>query len=183
MTGTGVSETTTYPTERGRSMRRFITTRKRLTALAVVVAVLGVSVAAVAFFTGGGSGSGTATVGTGGAVTLTATVTPGITPGPGGAEPVSFTAANPSSAPIAVTTVHLASVTVDSAHATCIPAASPFGDFSMADVTEGTGNGQEVAAGATAQALPTGGSLVMADTTSNQDACKGATLTLNLTSS
>jgi len=48
----------------------------------------------------------------------------------------------------------------------------------MPDVTSNT----VVSAGATGQALSGTGTLSYANTTSNQDACKGASLTLNLTS-
>jgi hypothetical protein len=152
-------------------MRKFLK-HKRLTALSVV-AVLALAGAAFAYWTGQGSGgSGTANVGTSGAVTLTPTVTGGITPG--NSEPVSFTAANPTNTGIYVSTVHLGSVTADSAHAACTTA-----DFSMADVTEN----HEIPAGATAASLPSGGTLVYADTGVDQSACKGATLTLTLSSS
>jgi hypothetical protein len=49
----------------------------------------------------------------------------------------------------------------------------------MADVTEN----HQVPAEATAEALPTHGSLVYANTAVSQDNCKGATLTLTLSSS
>jgi hypothetical protein len=136
------------------------------------VAALAIAVVAVAYWTGSGSGTGSADVGTSGSVSLTGTITPGSAPGT--AEPVSFTAANPSESPVRVTAVHLDSVTVDAAHAACETA-----DFSMADVTEN----HQVPAEATAEALPNDGSLVYANTAVSQDACKGATLTLTLSSS
>jgi len=145
--------------------------RKRLLAAVGVVGVLIVAAGAYAYWSGTGGGSGAGTVGTSSTVTLTATVTPGVAPGT--AVPVSFTAANASASPIQVATVQLASVTVDGGHAAC-----EIADFSMADVTED----HEVPAGATAEALPEDGSLVYANTGVSQDACKGATLTLNLTS-
>jgi hypothetical protein len=144
---------------------------RTVAALGAVVAVA-IAVAAVAYWTGGGSGTGTGEVGTVGSVTLTGTITPGSAPGT--AEPVSFTAANASESPIRVTTVHLVSVTADGAHAACETA-----DFTMANVTEN----HQVPAEATAEALPNGGSLVYANTAVSQDACKGATLTLTLSSS
>jgi hypothetical protein len=70
--------------------------------------------------------------------------------------------------------VHVESIAADSGHASCATA-----DFTMADVTEN----HQVPAGATADALPNNGSLVYANTAVNQDACKGATLTLTLSSS
>ena len=105
-------------------------------------------------------------------MTLTGTVVPGSAPGTN--EPVSFSVANPSESPIQVTTVHLVSVAADGAHAAC-----ETGDFSMADVIEE----HEVPAEATNEALPNDGSLVYHNTAVSQDACKGATLTLTLSSS
>ena len=152
-------------------MRRLLTIRKAVAMLGVVAA-LAITAVAVAYWTGSGSGSGSAAVGTNGAVVLTGTVTPGSAPGT--AEPVTFTAANPSGSPIQVGKVHLVSIAVDSEHAACVTA-----DFTMADVTES----HQVPAGATVDALPNAGSLVYANTAVSQDACKGATLTLTLSSS
>jgi hypothetical protein len=150
---------------------RKIFTRKRLYLLSVV-AVLAVAGTAIAYWTGGGTGSGTGTVGTNGAVVLTGTVAPGIAPGVGVA--VSFTAANASTSPIQVTKVHLVSTAVDAGHVGCVT-----DDFSMPDVTEG----QQVPAGATATVLTSNGTLAFANTAVSQDLCKGATLTLTLSSS
>lgn len=144
---------------------------RTVAALGAVVAIA-IAVAAVAYWTGGGSGTGSGTVGSVGSVTLTGTVAPGSAPGT--AQPVSFTAANPSESPIRVSTVQLVSVAADGAHAACETA-----DFSMADVSED----HQVPAEATAEALPNDGSLVYANTAVSQDACKGATLTLTLSSS
>jgi hypothetical protein len=146
--------------------------RKRaFAALSGLVAVV-IAVVAIAYWTGSGSGSGSGEVGTNGSVTLTGTVTSGSAPGT--SEPVSFTAANPSGSPIQVTKVHLVSVSADGAHATCETS-----DFTMADVTQN----HEVPAEATSDALPNDGSLVYANTAVSQDTCKGATLTLTLSSS
>jgi hypothetical protein len=146
-------------------------TKKRKVALGVV-ALIAVGAVAYAYWTGTGSGSGTGTAGTSGTVTITGTVAPGISPAT--SKSVSFTAANSSSSPIQVTTVHLVSVAADAGHSGCTIA-----DFTMADVTEN----HEVPAGATADSLPSNGSLAYADTGVNQDACKNATLTLTLSSS
>lgn len=151
---------------------RHIINHKRLTAFIAAAGVVALTAVAIAYWTGTGGGSGTATVGTAGTVTLTATV--GGTPAPGLSVPVSFAAANSGTSNVYVSTVHLVSVTADSGHSTCTTA-----DFSMADVTES----HDVPAAATAEALPTNGSLVYANTGVSQDACKGATLTLTLTSS
>jgi hypothetical protein len=146
------------------------TKRKAAVALGTV-ALLIAATGAFAFWTGLGSGSGTSQAGAGGAVTLTAAVTDGIAPGV--SVPVSFAAANPSGAPIRVTTVKLESVAADTEHPDCNT-----GDFSMANVAEN----HSVPAGATAEGMPTNGSLAYAVTGVNQDGCKGATLTLTLKS-
>ena len=148
----------------------FSSKRNRLAALGVVAFLVAAGVA-YAYWTGSGGGSGSADVGTSGSVTITATVADGIAPGV--AVPVGFTAANPSGSPIQVTAVQLVSVTPDGGHAACVT-----DDFSMAEVTEN----HQVPAGATAEALPVDGSLAYANTAVNQDACKGATLTLVLSS-
>jgi len=154
-------------------MRRF-TRKQRITAVGVVV-VLATAGTAFAFWTGGGSGSGDATAGTSATVTLTATIAPGIAPGT--SRVVSFTATNLSASPIAVTTVHLDSIAADSDHSACVMA-----DFTMADVSQLNPTlPYQVAAGATVL-LPNSGSLVYANTAVSQDACKGATLTLTLSS-
>jgi hypothetical protein len=150
---------------------RSLLRRKKIIAGLGAVGVIAITSFAIAYWTGGGSGSGSAAVGTNGAVVLTGTVTPGIAPGT--AEPVSFTAANASGSPIQVTKVHLVSIAVDSENAACVTA-----DFTMADVTQT----HLVPAGATAEALPNNGSLVYANTEVSQDICKGATLTLTLSS-
>jgi len=142
---------------------------KIVTAAVALAAAAGV---AVAFWTGAGTGTGTGTAGTGNTATLTGTVADGVAPGTN--RSVSFTAANSGDAAVQLTTVHLVSIAADGAHSACTVA-----DFTMADVTEN----HEVPAGAMVEALPTDGSLVYADTGVSQDACKGATLTLTLSSS
>lgn len=152
-------------------MSRYSSRRKRLVGLAIAVLALAVAGGAYAYWSGGGSGSGSGTVGTSGAVTLTGTVAGA--PAPGTAVPVTFVAANASDSPIQLASVHLVSVAADAEHAACLVE-----DFTMADVTQT----HQVPAGATAEALPNNGSLVYANTAVSQDACKGATLTLTLSS-
>jgi len=135
------------------------------------IALLAVAGVAYAYWTGTGSGTGSATVGNGGTVTVTGTVEPGIEPGTSAS--VGFTAANATDSAIQVTDVHLESITADTGHAEC-----ETDDFTMSDVSEN----HQVPAGATAEALPNDGSLVYANTGVSQDACKGATLTLTLSS-
>ena len=146
--------------------------RKRVVATLSGLVAVAIAVVAVAYWTGAGSGTGSGDVGTNGSVTLTGTVAPGSAPGT--SEPVGFTAANPSESPIQVTKVHLVSVSADGAHAACETA-----DFTMADVTQE----HQVPAEATNETLPNDGLLVYANTAVSQDACKGATLTLTLSSS
>ncbi len=147
--------------------------KKRALAVAIVAVVaLIASIAGYAYWTTTGSGSGSAAAGNVVPVTLNATFSAGIFPG--GTKSVSFTADNTNPGSVRITTVHLASVTVDGGHATCTVA-----DFTMPDVTENA----DVAGGASGFALPTNGTLSYANTAVDQGACKGATITLNLTSS
>lgn len=146
---------------------------KRGTAVLSAIAVLALAGGAYAYWTTGGSGSGTGSVAAGsGTITLTGTVTTALFPG--GSSSVTYTAANPGATDLRVTTVTLSSIATDGAHSGCV-----MGDFSMAPVSENA----TVPAGATAFALPSSGTLVFANTALNQDACKGAPLTLTLASS
>jgi hypothetical protein len=151
-------------------MRRFKKNKRAKAALGIVVSLV-VAGGAFAYWTGVGSGTGTGTVAPGGTITLTGTIAAGLAPGLNKA--VSLTATNATTSAIKVGTVHLDSVAVDAAHATCVVA-----DFTMADVPED----QSIAAASTNVALTNAGSLVFANTAANQDACKSATLTLTLSS-
>jgi hypothetical protein len=149
--------------------------RKRALTGVATLAVLAAAVAAYAYFTTTGSGTGTATVGSSSAVTLHASVPTTLYPGT--SSTVTFTVDNPSSGSQRVGTITLASITVDAGHSTCstaINGGNP--DFAMAAVTVNRtfapGNGQSVTQT---------GTLTMNDTGVSQDACQGATLTLNLT--
>lgn len=150
-------------------MKGRITRKRALLTLGCTLA-LALATGAYAYFTSTGSGTGTAKVGNASAVTLKGTITGNLYPGSSSA--VSFTVDNPSSGSQRVGTISLGSVTVDAGHSGCGTAA-----FSMPAVTVNQtfapGNGQAV--------TPTG-TLAMADTGTNQDACQGATLTLNLSS-
>jgi hypothetical protein len=148
-------------------------TKKKVAAVAAGVLTLGLSVGAYAYWSTTGSGSGTATVGSSnGTVTLHATVAaPAIVPGEH--RDVTFTADNAGATDLQVGTISLDSIDVDSGHATC-----DVSDFSMVAVSSNS----TVLAGADHQTISGTGSLVYANSGSNQDACKGATLTLNLTS-
>ena len=152
----------------------WISRKRVLTALGCTVALAATGVA-VAYFTSSGSGTGSASVGSSSPVTLHATISSNLYPG--SSSPVTFTVDNPSSGSQRVGTITLSSISVDSGHAACsttIGGGNP--DFTMAAVTVnktfGPGNGQSV--------TPSG-TLAMNETGVNQDACQGATLTLNLT--
>lgn len=137
-----------------------------------VLVALVVPVAAYAYWTSTGTGTGSATVDNpSGSVTLKATVSGALVPG--GTAPVALTATNPTSSDVRLATVKLTSVALDAAHSGCNAS-----DFSMADVAENA----TVVKGASNAALPVQGTLAMANTAANQDACKGATLTLTLSS-
>jgi hypothetical protein len=148
-------------------------TKKRAVVALSAVAALALATAAFAYFTTTGTGTGTATVGSSSAVSLHATVSSNLYPG--GSSPVTFTVDNPSSGAQRVGTITLASISVDATHSTCGKVVGT--DFTMPAVavnkTYSPGSGQAV--------TPTG-TLTMNDTGISQDACQGATLTLNLTS-
>jgi hypothetical protein len=143
--------------------------RRALVAFGVAGAIVAVGVA-FAYFTTTGSGTGSATGGTGSAVTIHGTAATSLFPGT--STTVSFTVDNPSQGAQRVNAIQLESVTTDAAHSACV-----MSDFTMPSVTVNqtfpNGNGQAVTAT---------GTLSMANTALNQDACQGAPLTLHLTS-
>jgi hypothetical protein len=146
--------------------------KKRNVAALSVVAVLALAGMAFAFWTTTGSGSGSGSVAaSNGTLTLHGTITSALTPG--GSSPVTFTADNTNKSSEQVGTVH-AVVSIDEAHATGCKVA----DFTIADTAEN----QVIAAEKSGVALENNGSISMKDTSENQDACKGATITLTLTS-
>ncbi len=150
-----------------------MTRRKKRAILVAVVAAFALiaAIGGYAYWTTTGSGTGSSTAGTTTAITLHASFTTGIFPG--GTKSVSFTADSTNPGSVRVGTVHLASVSFDGGHSGCSAA-----DFTMPDVVENF----EIPNGS-GTALPNNGTLSFADTASNQDACQGATITLNLTSS
>jgi len=144
--------------------------KRGLIAAVVAACALIAAIAGYAYWTATGTGTATGTAGTTSPIALSGTFTPGIFPG--GSKTVTFTADNPNPGSVRVGTIHLASVSFDAGHSGCSAA-----DFTMADVPVNA----EIATGS-GQAITPTGTLVFADTASNQDACKGATITLNLTS-
>jgi hypothetical protein len=159
--------------------------KKRALAGIGLVATLAVTGVAVAYFSASGAGSGNAQVGTSAALTINPTITPGaggLVPG-GNPATISLTVNNPGSAKANVATVTMTGVLAysDAAHTTNITGTGAgkcdTTQFSMTPVTE---NQQVPAGGPTA--LANNGSLVFADSGSNQDGCKNAYLVASFTS-
>jgi hypothetical protein len=134
---------------------------------------------AYAYFTTSGSGTGSTRVGTSTALTINATITPGsggIVPD-GNPAAIAFSAVNTGTSAQLVDTIHLESVDAytDAGHTT--PAAGcDTSDFSGADVVA------HPPGPAATTAITAPGSLVFADSGTNQDACKLAYLVLTFSS-
>ncbi len=145
---------------------------RRVAAIAVAACLTGAG-AAYGYWTTTGAGTGTATVAAAnGTVVLHGVAAAALAPG--GSTSVTFAADNPGSSSLQVTRIHLEGVSADPAHSGCVAA-----DFTMPDVVTNT----RVPAASSGYALAGSGTLQMADTGVSQDACKGATLTLALSSS
>ena len=141
--------------------------KKKIILAAAAVVVIGAG-SAFAYWSTTGSGTGDGTTATSnGTIVLHASFANGLTPG--ASTPVSFTADNAGSSSLQVGTV----TTVVTASAGCDASW-----FTVAPVVEN----QTIAASSSGVALANSGSLVFADSASNQDGCKGATITLSLTS-
>lgn len=138
--------------------------RKRILVPVAAIAALALAGIAIAYFTASGTGSGTATVGSDAGVAIE-NVTISRTLYPGGASDVRFDVRNLS----ADTSVRVGSVVVDSI---VTPAGCAAADFSFDPVAIGS-----IAANGSVSAT---GSLELENTASNQDACQGASVTLNL---
>ena len=144
---------------------------KRSLAIFAAVTVVAVAGVAVAFWTASGSGSGSV-ANSNGTLALHGTINSQLTPG--GSSSVSYSADNSNSSSLQVGTVH-AVVSIDAEHAEAGCKAS---DFTIGDTVEN----QTVAAESSGVALAKDGSISMADTAENQDACKGASISLALSS-
>jgi hypothetical protein len=148
---------------------RKLTKNKRALTVLGVIAVLAVAGVAVAFWTTSGSGSGTGKVkASNGTLALHGSISNELTPG--STSPVTFTADNTNSSSLQVGTIH-AVVSTDKAGCTAA-------DFVINDTEEN----QTIPAGESGAKLSNNGSIEMVDSAENQDACKGATVTLTLTS-
>jgi hypothetical protein len=143
--------------------------KKRALGVLSAIAVLAVAGIAVAYWTTTGSGSGTGKVAaTNGTLALHGSITNELTPGSTSA--VTFTADNTGTSSLQVGTVK-AVVSTDKV-------GCEVADFTIADTEEN----QVIPAGKSGVALTKNGSITMADTVVSQDACKGATITLTLSS-
>jgi hypothetical protein len=145
-----------------------MTKKNKIAAVAMSAALVAVGGgAAYAYWstTGGGNGSAAAAAGTS-PVTINVTVDPGVAPG--APQTITYTAANPNTSNTQVT---LASPVVTTGVDGCLPA------WFTATAPTGTTN---VPAGATATALGTGTLTLNDSATTNQDACKGATITVTV---
>ncbi|WP_323097001.1 hypothetical protein [Intrasporangium sp. YIM S08009] len=143
---------------------------KKKTAVILTSGVLTVAAAggAVAYWSTTGDGTGTATNATAnGTIVLHASFADGLTPG--ASETVSYTADNAGTSSLRVGTI---SAVVSTDKSGCLAS-----DFTIGNVVSNT----TVPAKANGFAVGSG-TLAFADTDANQDACKGAKITLTLTS-
>jgi hypothetical protein len=150
-----------------RKMRNFI--KRPAVIIAIVVATLGVSGLATAYWTAAATTTTTASVAGGAGITLTATVPAGVAPGVDQLVTLKVTPTNNQS--VYIGTVRLTGVSVDAGHSSCLTSW-----YSMADVVAN----ETAPTGGAEFTLTDKGSLHMTETATNQDACKGATLTLTL---
>jgi hypothetical protein len=158
--------------------------RRKVLVPLIVVGVLAVAGAAVAYWTSTGTGSGTATVGTTQNLTITpVTFTGTLYPG-GTAATSAITINNPGSADVQVTNLGL-----DTAQPTSGPQIGsgigglPAAGCPAADFTFNANLGGPVNVPAGGSVVVNSATLSMANTTSNQNACKGRTLTIYLAAS
>lgn len=141
--------------------------RKVKVAAGAAIASLAISGAAFAYFTTTGSGTATGAVGTSTALVITGTVTDVLYPGTSSV--VTFAVDNDSDGNQLVNTITL--VDVVASDLGCLSAW-----FSMDNVV----SNQDIDPGG--EAITATGLITMENVATNQDACKNATLTLNLTS-
>lgn len=146
--------------------------RKRILVPVVAIAAIAVAGIAVAYFTASGTGSGSASVGTVSDITITDVTLPD-TLYPGGSTSVRFTINNTSSN----AAVNVNKVVADLRYGTTgvdgLPRGCDAADFTFGDVTL---NASIPANGSTSSS----GTLSMANTAVNQDACQGASPVLHL---
>jgi hypothetical protein len=169
-------------------MYRFTSTRRRRIASLTVALVLLAAASATAYFLilASGSGSGSNTLGTGATntetVTLKASFAPGLTPGKH--ETLTITALNSTAH---ASDIRLLTVTpsIDAGHAGCSPSFFKVTNGSLPmweSLTTGSGLTEPKTIVVGEELSFTGEQLAFEDNGTNQNACEGATLTLNLTS-
>ena len=151
---------------------RSLFTRKRVIAMSVV-AVLAVAAAAFAYWTTSGSGTGSASTGTSSAVSVSqvgsiSNLKPGST-----AQAIDFKISNGSSDNqfISAVAVSISSVDAPNADATHPCDASDFTVVQPSAINEDLTSGDHTYS-------PSGATLALKNTASNQDGCKGATVHL-----
>lgn len=147
---------------------RHMTKKNKIAAVAASAALVAVGGgAAYAYWstTGSGNGSAKAAAGTN-AVVIHVAFDDNITPG--STKPISYTADNPNSGSTPVTLTGAVVTTSGSCDASWFAASVPAGTKTLA------GNATNVDMGT--------GTLTFSDSTSNQDACKGATITVTASS-
>ncbi len=146
--------------------------RKRILVPVAAIAALAIAGIAVAYFTASGTGSGTASVGTAAGVTITG-VSFDNALYPGGSTTVRFTINNTSSN----TAVSVDKVVADTTYGTTgvdgLPARCSAADYTFGDVSVG----RAIPANGSVSAT---GTLSMANSNANQDACQGASPVLHL---
>lgn len=147
-------------------MKRF--SKRTWVVIGIVLAIAMSAVGAFAYWTASGNGSGTAAVGTDSGVDIVLT-NMGAALYPGGSATVTFHVVNNST----TSAVQVGKVVQDGA-VTGLPGGCLAADFTFADVTL-----NETVAASSAGANHTG-TLVMANTAVNQDACKNASPVLHL---
>jgi hypothetical protein len=165
-------------------LRRALRRKPLIGAVVVTIAVVAGSGVAYAFWSTTGAGTGAAGVGTNTAVVVTQNGSPaGLVPG-GTAQPIDFTVTNPSAtAPVQIRTVVIG---FGSGFAAGCTAA----DFTLVQPSKpSVGTPLALAAGAflaftsvgTGSTAPTGASIAMVNSGSNQDGCKTSSVPLTFT--
>jgi len=159
-------------------MRKF--TRKTVAVTLATAVLLSGAGAAFAYWTNIGSGSGAATTGTTtGSITVNqTTVVPGLYPGMSTPITLAGTFTNTNTGPIHVAAVTATGYTIDGAHVTagCTVVQGNYTLGGTATVGVDVPNGTNVGSW-------TGLTISMNNLGTNQDACKGATLTITYASS
>ena len=150
---------------------------RRATKALTAVAVLAIAAVAYAFWSAAGDGTGTAaTDSASGALTINGDALTGLAPGRTVA--LTGTIVNPNDYDVRVSSLQVDSIAVDAAHLGAGCALANY-DFSASPVTVNT-TLQESNGGATDEvAFPAGLTVTMLETGANQDACKGATITVD----